>query len=66
MIFLNPLTDDQRSDTLQNITSLPFYFAFYIFFLGHKTINRRAARWLIVLHPKQNLESELKWQTCSD
>ena len=27
-----------------------------------KTISRRAARRLIVLHPKQNIESELKWQ----
>jgi hypothetical protein len=36
-----------------------------IFCLGCKTISRRAARRLIVLHPKQNIESELKWQTCS-
>ena len=35
-----------------------------IFCLECKTISRRAARWLIVLHPKQNIESELKWQTC--
>jgi len=28
-------------------------------------ISRRAARRLIVLHPKQNTESELKWQTFS-
>jgi hypothetical protein len=30
------------------------------FCLGCKTITRRAARRLIILHPKQ--ESELKWQ----
>jgi hypothetical protein len=35
-----------------------------IFCLGCKTISRRAARRLIVLDPKQNIESELKWQTC--
>jgi hypothetical protein len=35
-------------------TSLPFL---------HLMISRRAARRLIVLHPKQNIESELKWQT---
>jgi hypothetical protein len=35
-----------------------------IFCLGCKTISRRAARRLIVLHPKQKIESELKWQTC--
>jgi hypothetical protein len=35
-----------------------------IFCLGCKTISRRAARRLIVLHPKQNIESEQKWQTC--
>jgi len=27
-------------------------------------ISWRADRLLIVLHPKQNIESELKWQTC--
>jgi len=35
-----------------------------IFCLGCKTISRRAARCLIVLHLKQNMERELKWQTC--
>ena len=30
-----------------------------------KTISRRAARRLIVLHPKQNIESEPKWQNRS-
>jgi len=34
------------------------------FCLGCKTISRRAARRLIALHPKQNIESEPKWQTC--
>ena len=27
-------------------------------------ISRRAAHRLIVLHPKLNIESDLKWQTC--
>jgi hypothetical protein len=27
-------------------------------------VPKQAARRLIVLHPKQNIESELKWQTC--
>jgi len=31
--------------------------------LGRKAISRRTVRWLIVLHPKQNVEDELKWQT---
>jgi len=35
-----------------------------IFCLGCKTISRRAARRLIVWHPKQNIENELNWQTC--
>jgi len=34
------------------------------FCLGCKTISLRAARRLIVLHPKQNIQSGLKWQTC--
>jgi len=28
-------------------------------------MSRRAAHRLIILHHKQNIESELKWQTCS-
>jgi len=35
-----------------------------IFCLGCKIISQRAACRLIVLHPKQNIESELNWQTC--
>jgi len=30
-----------------------------VFCLGCKTLSRRAARRLVVLHPKQNIESEL-------
>jgi len=36
----------------------------YIFCLGCKTISRRAARRLILFHPRQNLESGLKCQIC--
>jgi len=43
----------------QNLTSLPLWFTFCILF-GMQN----AARRLIVLHPKQNIEGELKWQTC--
>ena len=35
-------------------------------YLGRKTISRIAARRLIVLHPKQNIENELKWQNLLD
>jgi len=38
--------------------------SFSIFCLGCSTISRRAARQLIVWHPKQNREGELKRQTC--
>jgi len=31
-----------------------------IFYVGRKTISRRVARRLKVLHPNQNIESELK------
>jgi hypothetical protein len=48
----------------QNLPSLHFS-SLSIFCLGCKTISRRAARRLIVLHPKHNLEGELKWQACS-
>ena len=34
----------------------------FLYFLGRNTINQRAARRMNVLHPKQNIESELKWQ----
>jgi len=59
----NPITDEQHFDALQNITSLPLKFT-SIFCLGRKTISQRAARRLMVLHPKQNKESVLKRQNC--
>jgi hypothetical protein len=42
-------------------TSLSFFITFYILF-RMQTISPRAARRLIVLHRKQNIETELKWQ----
>jgi len=30
----------------------------------YKTISQRTAHRLMDLHPKQNIESEIKWQTC--
>jgi len=37
----------------------------FLFCGGFKSISRRTVRRLIALHPKQNIESELKWKTCS-
>jgi len=57
---LNPCTDEQLNllgtvpEQVCNFSPLP------IFCLGCKTISRRAARWLIGLHPKHNVESEKK------
>ena len=62
--LVNPFTDKQLNllgivpKQVWNFSSLS------IFCLGCKTISRRAACRLIVLYPKQNVESELKWQTC--
>jgi len=36
----------------------------FLYFLRCQTISRRAARRMIVLHSKLNIESELKWQIC--
>jgi len=38
--------------------------SFSVFCLGRKMISRRAARRLMLLHPEQNLKSELKWKIC--
>jgi len=57
-VELNPFHDKQPFYAPQNLTSLPVCFA--IFCWGCKPISQRAARRLIVLHPKQNIESELK------
>jgi len=67
--LVNPLTDSQlnfvvcffcphQSEQVCHFSSLSR------FCQGCKTISRRAARWLIVLRPKQIPESEPKWQTC--
>ena len=57
------LTNKQRVNAPQNLTSCNFS-SLYIFCLGQDTISWRFARLLIVLHPKRDIESELKWQTC--
>jgi hypothetical protein len=60
----NPFSDKQL--TLLGIVPQQacHFSSLSIFCLGCKTIRRRAARRLIVLHPKQNIESDLKLQTC--
>jgi len=62
--MFNPFPDEQ----LNFLGILPeqvcHFSSLSIFCLGCKTSIRRGARRLIVLHPKQNIESELKWQTC--
>src|ERR1700731_3591451 len=66
--MFNPFPDKQLKllgilpEQVCHFSSLPI---FSIFCLGCKRISQRAARRLILLHPKQNIENELKWQTCS-
>jgi len=45
-------------------TSLPFLFTFYILLGMQKPSASEQLAPLIILRPKQNIESELKWQTC--
>jgi len=70
--FINPLPDEQhffavRFDALWCTKSNKscHFSSISIFCLRCKTVSRRAARCLIVLHPKHNIETELKRQTCS-
>jgi len=59
----NPFTDKQLN-LLGNVPKQACHFgSVFVFCLGCKTVSRRAARLLIVLHPEQNMESELEWQT---
>ena len=63
--MLNPFPDEQL-DLLDTVPKQVSYFSsISIFCLGCKRNSRRAARRPIVLHPKRNISSELKWQTCS-
>jgi len=60
----NPLPDEQLT-LLGTVPKQVCHFrSLSIFCLGYKTISRRPARRLIFLHLKQNIESDLKWQTC--
>ena len=61
---INPFPDEQLNLLGIVPKQVCHFSSLSIFCLGCKTISRRAARRLIVLHPKQNIESELKWQTC--
>jgi len=63
MCYLNLFNDEQPFYAPQKLTSFPFG-SLFIFCLGSKMIGRRAARRLIILHPKQHVESELKLKTC--
>jgi hypothetical protein len=56
----NPFPDEQLN--LLDIVPKPVchFSSLSIFCLGCKTISQPAS-WLIALHPKQNIESELKW-----
>jgi len=48
------------------IKQICYFSSFSTFRLGQKRICQRADRRLIVLHPKQNTESEPKEQICFD
>ena len=60
----NPFTGKQLNLVVTVQKQVSHLSSFHIFCLGCITISRRAARRLMVLHPKQNIESDLKWQTC--
>jgi hypothetical protein len=57
---INPFHDEQLT-LLGTVPKQVCHFrslSLSLFCLGCKTISRRAARRLIVLHPKQNIESD--------
>jgi len=60
MFQIDPLTDKQLN-LLGIVPEQVCHFgSLDIFRLGCKTIGRRAARRLFLLHPKQNIEIELE------
>src|SRR6202021_2377320 len=75
---VNPFPDEQLNLLGIVPKQVCHFSSLSIFCFGCKTIRRRAAlpliacversraRRLIALHPEQNIESELKWQTCFD
>jgi len=62
--LINPLPDEQLNLLGIVPKQVGHLSLLSILCLGCKNDQWRAARRLIVLHPKQNIESELKWQTC--
>jgi len=60
----NPFTDEQLNFLCTGPLQIYHFSSLSIFCLGCKTISRRAALWLIALHTIQNIQSELKRQTC--
>jgi len=61
---VDPFTDKRLNLHSMVPKQVCYFSSLSVFCLGRKTISRQAARRLIVLHPKQDIESELKWQTC--
>jgi len=57
--LFNPVSDKQHFNEPQNITSFCHFSSLSIYCFGCRTINRRAARRLIVVHPKKYIKSEL-------
>jgi len=64
--LINPFTD-KWLDLLGTVPkqALSFWSTFYILFMMQND-GRRVARRPIVLHPKLNIESRLKWQNLLD
>ena len=60
--IFDPFPDEQLNLLGTVPEQINHFSSLSVFCLGCKTISRQAARRLIVLHPKQNIQSELKWQ----
>jgi len=58
--FINPFTDEQQNLLGIMPKQVCHFSSLFIYCFGCKMISREAARGLIVLHPKQNIESELE------
>jgi len=58
--FFNPFIDNQLFHTPQNRTGLSFWIAFYILF-GMQSDQPAICSPADCLHPKQNVECDLKW-----
>jgi hypothetical protein len=64
ILMINLFPDKQLNLLCMEQKQVFNFCSIFIHCLGCKTLSQRAARRLIVLHPKHNIVSQLRWHEC--